>query len=1039
MPSLAQQKPTGLSECLLKKIQASIYESIASFKIDIWRSREPLPFAQRTHGEYRIGNVGAPWAEALFDCAWICFSTQLPPLPEGTALVARIDINGELCVVDDAGTPLRGLTNVKSTFDPRLGGPAKTVYALPERCRETGQVALWADAGFNDLFGFLKDDGRIAMAEVALVRENVRQLYYDVETLRDYLLALPPEDPKAADIERALADIAPELDCACEASVQAARARLEHWFSPANPASRLLVHAIGHAHIDLAWLWPLRETVRKGARTFASALYNIERYPEYVFGASQPQLFAWMKDRYPALYARIKAAVKAGRIEPQGTFWVEPDCNIPNGESFVRQILHGRRFFETEFGSAPDYCWEPDVFGYHGQLPQILRKSGHRYFMTQKLSWNMVNRFPHHSFHWQGIDNSDILAHMLPEETYNGPAAARSLLKIDAEYAQKNVSNHALMAFGIGDGGGGPDAEHLERLRRAPLLPGMPRVRIESAQKFFRTWALESQAFPTWRGELYLERHQGTLTTQALAKRNNRRCEIALREVEWASCVAQCALGIPYPAEALDRIWKEVLLYQFHDILPGSSIKRVYHECNARYAVLLDELHALAAQRLQALAQAAAKDNPGIHGTRPFAVFNTLAWPRREWILLEGAWQAVSVPAGGWTLCDANAHADPIPNALFVGEGVLENEYLKVRFSPEGHICSILDKNSGREFIGSGGRANDWCVIEDLGDAWDFETDAASKDVWRYLRRPVARPALTGCVFRIEGPHAQVTQTWRHSRSQICQRIRLTSGSRQIEFDSDIDWRESAAMLRVRFDTAVESDEAAFEIPFGHIRRSTREDTSEQRAQIETAAQQWVDLSQKDFGVALYNDCKYGFRIKGRVIDMAVLRSVPHPGAPLINKDDASQTPSANFTDLGKHRVRYALRPHAQVADEAAFTREARAFNTPLRAVSADAQGQALRTPAREKLFAKGSWLHAENPHIEMAALKRSEDGEGYVLRLVNLTGGEVETALHTPAALGEWEECDLLESPLQTPENVKLDTLRFKPFEIKTLRTQRR
>ncbi len=1009
-------------EALILDVASAIYTPVAPLHITAWGTTEPVGFLQRTSGQEKNVQLGQPWARRLFDCAWMRFTAQLPA-NTGGPLVARIDINGELCIVDAAGTPVRGLTNVKSTFDERLGGPAKTIYQLPPAVIHNGRVEFWADCAFNDLFGFLKDEGRIVLAEIATCREDVRQLYYDLETLRDFQLDLPPSDDLHNRLQSDITAVVATLDLADAASVQTARDTLRPWFESALK-DRLQVHAIGHAHLDLAWLWPIRETIRKGARTFANALYNIERYPEYIFGCSQPQLFAWMKEHYPSLYVKIKAAVHAGRIDLQGTFWVEPDCNMPSGEAFVRQILLGAKFFRDEFGIVPDYCWEPDVFGYNGQLPQILKKSGHAYFMTQKLSWNVVNRFGHQSFHWEGIDGTRILTHMLPEETYNSPAAARSLRKIATNYFERDVSDHALMVFGIGDGGGGPDAEHLERLRRAPGLPGLPAVKIESGARFFETWSRDAEKFPSWKGELYLERHQGTLTTQALVKRNNRKSEIALRELEWAAFLATTQAGVPYPTEALDRLWKEVLLYQFHDVLPGSSIKRVYDECNARYALILAELATLTNERYAAVASQVAP-------TGACVVFNSLSWPRTEWLKSDGAWHHVTVPALGTAVLSVS-QLSTLNAQLSASSSLLENEHLRVEFSDEGRMISLYDKKSAREVLAPGEYGNDLVVIPDTGDAWDFETDHEKKDVCGYLRQPIRRPQLHEATARIDGPAAELHQVWRIGSSEIRQTLRLLAGADSLVFETSVNWQEPAHMLRVRFPVAIKSDEARFEIPFGSILRSTRDDTSHRLAQIEVAAQQWVDLSQSDYGVTLLNDCKYGFRIKGHVIDMNLIRSVPHPGAALIGKNDkADMSAAAVYGDLGAHTFTYTLQPHTGPADLAKLTAAARSLNTPLfLAESRIKSVDTVNTPI----------LKIDSSAIELAAIKHAEDGKGWIVRLINVQDQKISTKLEITGRESSFLECDLKEYDLllslrssdraNTPPQIT-----FQPFEIKTIR----
>lgn len=1015
----SSNQPNPLIE-LMQRVEAAIYTPVAPLQITGWVTAEPVSFDQRTSGVETPMAVGRAWGHRLFECAWMRFHCELPAAVANQPLVVRIDINGELCLVDEAGVPARGLTCVRSRYDvANLGTPGKTIYQVPQNSLKNGVLELWGDAGLNDLFGFMREGGVIVLAEVATCREDVRQLFYDLEILHDYLNTLPPRGELASGLSLTAKKLAGGLDCTDLASVARAREHLRPWFESTDKP-RLQVHAIGHAHIDLAWRWPIRETIRKGARTLATALYNIERYPEYVFGFNQPQLYVWIREHHPELYRRVKTAVVKGRIEPQGTFWVEPDCNMPSGESFVRQALHGARFFRGEFGIEPSYCWQPDVFGYHGQLPQILRRSGHKYFMTQKLSWNIVNRFPHHSFQWEGIDGSVILAHMLPEETYNGPAAPRSLRKIADEYAERGVSDHALMVFGIGDGGGGPDAEHMERLRRATGLPGLPSVKIEPAKKFFETWSAQSDHFPRWKGELYLERHQGTLTTQARIKRYNRQAEVLLREVEWAAFLSKQWAGMDYPHDALDRLWKEVLLYQFHDVLPGSSIKRVYDECYPRYEAILAELMRLRDAHYAATAACFA-------GVGPVS-FNSLSWARTEWIHHEKTWRRITVPAFGVVALSGGSEKYTPP---FAGPSRLENEHLRVDFAPGGCIKSIFHKSAGREVLAAGETGNRFVIFTDKGDAWDFESDKANKDVWIYLRQNPLYPILRSSKASVDGPVATLEQVWTYGRSEIRQTIRLWAETGQLEFETEVDWHEEAAMLRVQFPVAVKSDEARFEIPFGSLCRSTRDDTLVRRAQIEVAMLQWLDLSENDHGVTLLNDCKHGCRVKGHTIDLTLIRSVPYPGGALIGKEDAANTAvRGGYTDLGRHQFRYALLPHSGLGELSRITQAAREFNTPLPICTNSVEAASSSSPPNPALL-------ITNPAVELAAVKPAEDGAGWIIRLVNLTGAQVESAFAFPGLPAPALECDLMErNPSSVPHDAEgRALLRFGPFEIKTLR----
>lgn len=1001
---------------LLARVADAVYPVLSDLRVTVWRTEEPVPFLARESGERREISVGEPWAERLFDCGWFRFAASIPE-GETLPLVLRIDVNGELCLVDGGGKPVRGLTCVHSVFDRSLGTPAKTVYRLPRDLCRPGRLELWGDAGFNDLFGSAQGEGRIAFAQLCRCREDIRSLYYDLEVLGDLQRTLPADDPFATELLGLFDRLAFSLNDLSPARVEEAREASAPFLrrrESGQAPGPLAISAIGHSHLDLAWLWPIRETKRKGARTFSTVLYNQERYPEYVFGASQPQLFAWMKQDYPSLYGELRQAILAGRIELLGTMWVEPDCNIPSGESLVRQIVYGSRFFREEFGVVPRICWLPDVFGYNAQLPQILRKSGHDYFMTQKLSWNLVNRFPHHSFRWEGIDGSSILSHMLPEETYNGPAAPRSLEKIARTYAQKDVSGHALMCFGIGDGGGGPDAEHLERLRRLSDHPQLPSVRIEPAAKFFARWAEDAPRFPVWKGELYLERHQGTFTTQAATKKANRRCESALYELEWVSVLAERLSGTPYPGDRLADIWREVLLYQFHDILPGSSIKRVYDECGPRQAALLDEIEALAATRFAALAARCAVSPAPL-------VFNPLCWPRREWIEYGKRWVRLEIPALGWSPL-SEASVAPLPT-LSAESTLLENEHLRASFGSNGELVSLLDKDNSRETFPSGEPGNVFALFEDTGDAWDFPQDS--------LLRPAKSPTLLSSTAEIEGPCARLRQEYSLGASSLSLEIELRSGERTLSFAAKVRWSEPRAMLRVRFPVAVESAFARFEIPFGSLERSTSDADSWKKAQFEVPAQQWVDLSSDAYGVSLFNDCKYGFRVKGHTIDMNLIRSVPHPGRALINKDDLSgESASAAYTDFGNHEFRYALWPHPGRTGEGELTRLARCFNVSPRIV-VPSVGAAKRGAGFS------SFVEFENPGVEVTALKQAEDGRGWILRLCRLEPKPATLSLKFALPFEHAAETDLLENTEKTFDwagGARLD-IAFAPFEIKTLR----
>lgn len=998
----------------LDMVRAAVYPVIADLEITAWHSKEPLPYHQRTSGKELKLKIGDSWGE-LFDCAWFRFSGVVPHSAAGQPVVALLDVNGEMCVYDDQGVPLRGLTNVTSEFARFLGLPGKNVLPLLNPAQGGEPVEIWADAGANDLFGVLQENGAIRQAHLALLHSEIKALYYDFEVLYDSLSVLPESSARFQQILEALNRAIHRFwNGVTEETARAAREELAPVLAQKGGDPSLQISARGHAHIDLGWLWPIRETKRKGARTFATALRNMESYPDYVFSASQAQLFQWMKEEYPALYAQVKERVKQGQLEPQGALWVECDTNLTCGESLIRQILYGRRFFREEFDVDPDYVWLPDTFGYSAALPQIMAKSGIRYFSTQKLSWSLLNRFPYQSFHWQGIDGSEVLVHCLPEENYNSPAAPRSLHQIETNYSERGVSHHAMLVYGIGDGGGGPGEEHLERLARLRNFAGLSPVKQEWTSEFFPKWAAEAPRFPTWVGELYLERHQGTLTTNARNKWFNRKIEQALRELEWVAAIAAQAGLASYPSERLEAIWKEVLLYQFHDILPGSSIKRVYDESLARYRVLLDEVEALLLERQQAIAALLESR----HMQLPVAVFNSLAWERREWLHAEGHWHQVTVPGLSAAIFDYAAEYTVSPEPV-ASDRLLENELVRVTFAEDGSITSLFDKRLQRDAIAPGETANQLVVYKDYGDAWDFPMD--------YAESQPLRLQLVSATAQVNGPQAVLEQVYRLGYSELVLRISLLAGSPRLDFDARLRWRETQTMLRALFPANVFAESATFEVQFGHIQRPTHRNTTWDLARDEVPAQKWVDLSQQDFGLALLNDCKYGHQVKGHTISLNLLRSVPYPGPRLV--EDAQVQPGEAhpaYTDQAEHAFRYALYPHGGDAVSGGVVREAYAFNDPLRAVPTGVHSGRSGTGL--------PWVWVKGDGIVVETLKQAEDASGIIVRVYQSARAEAKGELSFAAPVTEVWETNLLEKPLHrlAMEGGKAHFY-LKPFEIKT------
>ncbi len=986
----------------MEKLGKSFYMPVAELTATAWWTAEPVPFAKKMSGKKLTLKPGEKWG-GRFDCAWFNFKGRVPRDAAGKHVVLLLDVNGEGLVMDEKGNPHQGLTTVNSRFLLSLGGPGKRVVQLSYRAKGDEKVDVWVDCGANDLFGHLQGDGTLRECQVAVCHDELRALYYDFVVLHELMTLIPEKKARHQTLLAALNKAANELVDYTDDEAKRARKVLAPELAKKGGDASLKVVAVGHAHIDLAWLWPIRETIRKGARTFATVLRMMEKYPDYIYGQSQPQLYEWMKIHYPGLYAQIKKAYAAGRWEPQGCMWVEADTNMPGGEALVRQVLYGKRFFRQEFNMDVRNLWLPDCFGFSGAIPQILKKSGCDYFMTQKLCWNWFNRFPHHTFKWQGIDGSEVLAHMLPEDNYNSPALPRSIIKVEDEFIDSSVSDECMILFGIGDGGGGPGAEHLEALQREKDLNGLAPVSQDWAANFFERINKNRDDYATWRGELYFERHQGCFTTHARNKWYNRKLEYALHDLELSAALAEVCASAIYPKDELDAIWKEFLLYQFHDILPGSSIKRVYDESLERYADMARKIENLRDKADAALLATA--DTKGLE--EPLAVINSLSWEREEWLRVDETWLKVTVPPMGVAVVEGDQELGRgVSEALTAKPQLLENEYLRVTLGKDGTIISILDKENNREVLAPGGRGNVLDVYEEWGDAWDIPVN--------YVEKKLSSFKLLSAEGFIDGPRAVVHQKMQWGGSTLTQEIMLTAGSRRMDFVTEVDWRESGKMLRASFPVDILADEATCDIQFGSIRRPAVRNTSWDIARFEIPAHKFVDLSQPDYGVALMSDCKYGYRTEFNLLDIDLLRSPHHP-----DKE----------ADRTEHQFTYSLYPHAGDHIAGGVLREGYALNVPLRAV-------ALKPGKKGLMPASMSYMQVNSTAVVIEAVKRAEDNDDLIVRLYEANGTCAKTRVSFDLPVKSVALVNLME---EEPKKLKLEkqgvNVDFKPFEIQTLR----
>ncbi|MFO7611681.1 MAG: glycoside hydrolase family 38 C-terminal domain-containing protein [Clostridia bacterium] len=971
------------------EIESHIYNKLGVLEAEAWITGEPVSFPDRMTGEKVRLNRGDNWG-GLFDCAWFNFKGVIPSQYIGRDIVFIIDISGEACIFGKDGEPLQGITTAASMFDRTLGKPGKKVVESGKLIDGNGSVDFWADAGNNDLFGNQQNNGTLVEAYIAVRNNKIKKIYYDFEVLLEMLDIISENKAGHHTILYALYEASLVFDTYDDDEAETASEILQAEISRRSIDSPLSISAIGHSHIDLGWLWPIRETKRKAIRTFATVLLNMEKYPDYIFGASQSQLYQWIKDDYPQLYERIKLRIKEGRWEPQGAMWVEADTNITGGESLVRQILYGKKFFREEFGIEADTLWLPDVFGYSAAIPQILKKSDVDYFMTIKISWNDFNRFPHHTFFWQGIDGSRVLAHMPPEGTYNSSAAPRAAADAETNFSEKGISGECLLLFGIGDGGGGPGEEHLERLERIKNLQGLPPVKQGPSADFFKRISGDSPKLKTWVGELYLEHHRGTYTSEGRSKYYNRLLEKQLRDFEIISVMN----GIEYDMGEVEEIWKEILLYQFHDILPGSSIKRVYDESIERYALLSSRLSLMTAEAAEC-----PTDN-----VSECSVVNTLSRKRTGWVECNGIWKHIE--SEGISSSEVLFLESDEPETIYFLEDAIGNGFLEIRFNEDGNISSVYNKTACREYIAQGNAANVLSVFRDDGDAWDFPHD--------YKSCEAEKPGLISFRYGISGPEVWRENIYKFGNSLITQKIVLTDGGVRADVRNVIEWNDPGFMLRAGFPIAVSSGELTCGIQFGYIGRPSHENTSWDMAKFEVCAHNWVDISRGDFGFALLSDYKYGFSSGESFVDICLLRSTRYPDA---------------AGDLGRHEFTYSLYPHQGGHIEGRVIEEGMDLQFPM---------YVFNTGHKKGNPGKLQFIRTDRENIMIETMKQAEDGKGIIIRLYESYGRETNATLTTAGTASSIYETNLIERNLSLIcRDTNEAALCFKPFEIKTIRVE--
>lgn len=859
------------------------------------------------------------------------------------------------------------------------------------------------------------------------IDKDAQGLYYDIKVPFESALA-QPED--SFDRERILTALNKALnlldvreECAnFSASVKAVRAYMaEEFYGKLCQKSEIRAILTGHAHIDIAWLWPARQSREKAERTFSTMTYLMEKYPDLHFFASSPVLYKWLKTHNPKLYASIKEKIREGRWEADCGAWVEADMNIPSGESFVRQFLYGKRFLKEEFDIESKTLWLPDCFGFSGSLPQIMRGCGIEQLVTNKLTWNDTNKMPHDVFIWRGIDGSDVYAYFMTAQdvplsdgkgnrksytTYSSTATPSQVKGAWEGFREKEITQNVHIAFGFGDGGGGPNEEQIEYVYRMEHgIPGIPTTKMGGVEAFLsavRDDMTENKAVcPKWDGELYFEFHRGVYTTVGKNKYNNRKAEFGMHDAEWLSVAAKTWAGTEYPRQALDECWEKLLEYQFHDIIPGTSIREVYDETDKGYAEIFDFAERTKIASRKALAKKLPLGRKTVWNSTPF---EQSSWIRDGQVCV----QVENVPAYGYKVVSDFGTIE----SVYADENTLENTLLRITFDEKKRIIGIYDKRAERELLPRGKVANRLMVYDDMPtyfDAWELRK--------HYREKGYEIDDLSGFERVQDGCRSGFKIVRKYYSSTIEQTVWLYANSTEIEFETEIDWHCHKTLLKTEFPLEINTTRAICDIPFGSIERAVTQNTSWEQAKFEVCAHKYADLSEGDYGVALMNDCKYGYSFTERQMELSLLRTPTHP------------YPEA---DIGKQKVRYMLYPHRNNFYTSDVVQKAYVFNNPLTLQETERGDGSLPS--------SHSFMRCSQRNIAIDTIKESEDGDCIVLRAYEFANTQTKAEIVFGFAAEKAILCDMLERDKQeiVCENGKI-VLTFKPFEIITCKVYKK
>jgi alpha-mannosidase len=1049
---------SGRIRKIIKEINKNIYSNRVTIKEFMMKDGyfKGLKDLEASHEEWKVYKCGDFWGGRDYD-AWFRFDISIPEEFKGKTIALYVSTG-----IDD-------LEKEETTINPQmlLYLDGKIIQGLDINHREVilskkskGCEKYQADIKVNS--GMY--DRKVALtAKIVTIDEDTRELYYNIKVPYDTAVQLPDGDYRKLKIIEVLNETINLIDFrepnskAYNESIKCANNYInEEFYNKICGSSESVASVIGHTHIDVAWLWTVAQTREKVARSFSTVLNLMEQYPEYKFMSSMPQLYKFLKEDYPELYSKVKERVKEGRWEADGAMWVEADCNLASGEGLVRQILYGTKFFREEFGVECSTLWLPDVFGYCAALPQIMKKSDIKYFMSCKMGWNDTNRMPYDTFMWKGIDGSEILTHLVtttyPRASvtsyatdYNGQLFPETVMGAWNKYRHKTLSDDVLISFGYGDGGGGPTKEMLENNRRMSKgIPGCPKTEIRTVNEYFNKLeekVKDSNKLPRWVGEMYFEFHRGTYTSMARNKKSNRKCEFGLLNAEQLNTMS-LMINNEYPKEELDKHWELVLKNHFHDILPGSCIKEVYDVTKEEYEQTETEIEGLINKAVDTITSKVNLHKDSI------VVYNTLSFKRDdivevqipkdmsdillvdeennnvEYQMLAGeaknklVFLAEGIPSNGYKSYkimnkndekEISQEIEEGLNEFIISKNRMSNKFFNINIDEKGTFTSIYDKVNNREVLKENERGNKLLAFEDKPmafDNWNISMYYKEKmwEVDQVKRIQIIEDGSIRKVLEIEKDF---------SKSKIIQKIIIYKDIPRIDFDTYVDWKETDVLLKASFPVDINTDKATFDVQFGNVERTTHNNTSWDAAQYEVSAHKWADISEGDYGVSLLNESKYGYDIKGENLNITLLKSGTYPN------------PEA---DKEEHSFVYSLYPHKGNWKEAKTNSMALKLNIPV--ISKYEKAHTGILP--EKL----SIIDIDCDNVVIEVIKKAEDSNNIIVRMHELYNRRTKVNLNTYYNLKAVIECNLMEKELQQLQHHKNNfTFEIKPYEIKTFK----